>query len=289
MSGGIDQIWQVDLIDMRKFKYQNSHYEYILTCIDIFSKYAWAVPIKKKSSNDTVKAFEEIFNTGRLPHTIFLDQGNEFKGECSKLFVKHKIKILTSKTKLKASVVERFNRTLKEKFFRIFTYNKNTKYVNILSDILESYNNSYHRSIKTTPKLVNKTNEKEIFKILYGDLNTFSYENYIKFKFKRGDYVRISKEKNVFDKGYTANYSKEIYVIWKLIASNPPRYNIRSLDGEEYSYNFYTEELQKVSKSTFPYDSFKIIKENNTALHVEQLNSANKHIMVVNKLEFKTI
>lgn len=52
MSGGIDQIWQVDLIDMRTFKYQNSHYEYILTYIDIISKYAWAVPIKKKSSND---------------------------------------------------------------------------------------------------------------------------------------------------------------------------------------------------------------------------------------------
>lgn len=171
-----------------------------------------------KKNHPMIKAFEEIFNTGRLPHTIFLDQGKEFKGECNKLFVKHKIKILTSKTKLKASVVERFNRTLKEKILRIFTYNKNTKYVNILSDILESYNNSYHRSIKTTSNLVNKTNEKEIFKILYGDMNTFSYENYIKFKFKRGDYVRISKEKNVFDKGYTANYSKEIYVIWKLIA-----------------------------------------------------------------------
>ncbi len=61
ISGGIDQIWQVDLIDMRKFKFQNSHFEYVLTCIDVFSKKAWAVPIKKKTSNDTMQAFKLIF------------------------------------------------------------------------------------------------------------------------------------------------------------------------------------------------------------------------------------
>jgi len=184
---------------------------------------------------------------------------------------------------IKASVVERFNRTLKERIFRIFTHNKNTKYVDILPDILESYNNSYHRSIKTTPNLVTEKNKEEIFKNLYGDINTFSFDNYIKFKFKRGDYVRIANEKNIFDKGYTPNFSKEIYVIWKLIASNPPRYNLRSLDDEEYSYNFYTEELQKVSQSEFPYDSFKIIKESRKEILIEKLNSETENIKLLKK------
>ena len=134
-------------------------YSYVLTCIDIFSKKAWAIPIKKKTSvtSETMKAFNKIFEFKRIPNAIFLDKGNEFKGECEKLFKKHKIKIITSTTKLKASVVERFNRTLKEIIFRIFTHNKNTKYSDILPDILDSYNNSYHRSIKTT---LNSVNEK---------------------------------------------------------------------------------------------------------------------------------
>ena len=126
--------------------------------------------------------------------------------------------------------------------------------------------------------MVNTKNEKKIFDTLYGDMNTFNLKNYIKFKFKRGDYVRISIEKNLFEKSYSPNYSKEIYVICKLIASNPPRYNICSLDAEEFSYNFYTEELQKVSKSEFPFDSFKVIEKKDNKLIVEQLNSVEKKI-----------
>lgn len=288
MSGGIDDIWQVDLIDVRKIKYQNSHFEYILTCIDIFSKKAWAYPIKKKTPLETSKIFKQIFETGRIPKSICLDNGNEFKGVCKELFMKLKIKIITSKTKLKASVVERFNRTLKEKMYRIFTFKKNQKYVNVLDKIMLSYNNSYHRSIKTTPNSVNLKNEKKIFDNLYGDLNTFSLSNYIKFRFKRGDYVRITNEKKIFEKGYTPNFSKEIYVIWKLIASNPPRYNIRSLDNIEYSYNFYTEELQKVSMSEFPYDSYKIVDENEKRFLIEKLNSSKLFTQWVKKDEFTT-
>lgn len=287
IAGGIDDIWQVDLIDLRKIKYQNSHYEYILTCIDVFSKKAWAIPIKNKTANSSMTAFKTIFETGRIPKTIFSDQGNEFKGVCDKLFEKHKIKVITSKTKLKAGVVERFNRTLMEKIYRIFTYNKNSKYINVLNDVLESYNNSYHRSIKTTPNSVTEKDEKKIFENLYGSLNTFSLDNYIQFKFKKGDYVRISNEKKIFEKGYTTNYSKEIYVIWKLIASNPPRYNLRSLDNEEYSYNFYTEELQKVLQPEFPYDSFKILKENQNSFLIEKLNSEKTDISWVDKDDFQ--
>ena len=88
-SGGIDHIWQVDLVDLKKFKYENSHFEYILTCIDIFSKKAWVYPIKKKTPLETSKVFEKIFNQGRIPLNICLDNGNEFKGDCKKLFIKN--------------------------------------------------------------------------------------------------------------------------------------------------------------------------------------------------------
>jgi hypothetical protein len=283
LSNGIDHIWQIDLVDMKKLKYVNSHNEYILTVIDVFSKKAWAQPIKKKTPVESVKVMADIFNEGRIPKVICLDNGNEFKGVCKELFKKHNIKIVPSTTKLKASVVERFNRTLKEKMYRVFTYRKNKKYVDILKDLIDSYNNSYHSSIKTTPNSVNKSNENKIHKILYGDLDTFSFDNYIKFKYDIGDYVRISIDKTIFDKGYTPNFSKEIYIVEKKLPSNPPRYNIKSINGEEFSYNYYTEELQKVLKGEFPYDTYKIHKEDKNKLLIEKLNSNTSDLHWIDK------
>lgn len=275
LTSGIDHIWQIDLVDLKKFKYENSHYEYILTCIDIFSKKAWVYPIKKKTPAETSRIFQKIFTQGRIPKIICLDKGNEFKGECKKLFDKNKIQIITSKTRLKAAVIERFNRTIRAKMFRVFTFRKNKKYIDILDKLVESYNNSYHRSIKTTPNSVFEKDTGKISKILYGDSDTFSWDNYIQFKYHKGDFVRMSLEKNIFEKGYTPNFSKEIYMIFRQLASKPPRYNIMSLDGIEFDYNFYTEELQKVIKTDFPYDMYKIHEQMNDKLLVEKLNSKN--------------
>ena len=120
--------------------------------------------------------------------------------------------------------------------YRVFTHRKNKKYVDILEKLVNSYNNSYnnsyHRSIRTSPNSVKKKDEKYFFENLDGDLNSFSL-NFIKFKFNKGEYVRIPKEKTIFEKGYTANFSKEIYIISKQVPSNPPRYKLIGLDGEE--------------------------------------------------------
>ena len=106
------------------------------------------------------------------------------------------------------------------------------------------------------------------------------------FKFEKGDYVRISIEKNIFEKGYTPNFSKEVYIIRKKIASNPPRYNIISLDGEDFEYNFYNEELQKVVKTEFPYDTYKIHDQSKEKVLVEKLNSKNLNKIWGNKNQF---
>lgn len=276
--GEIDEQWQVDLVDVKKLKYQNSHNQYILTCIDVLSKYAWAEPIKNKTAEETKKAFEKILSQGRKPKYIYLDAGKEFMGVCKKYLDKNGIKLLATNSIHKASIVERFNRTLKEKMWRVFTFNKNNKYINILQQLVTSYNNSYHRSIKAIPAKVNKSNEKEILTKLYGDQDTR-----IKFKFKIGDYVRISIEKKIFEKGYTPNWSKEIYVITALLPYNPPKYLIKALDGENFAYKFYDQELQKVSFKEFPYDTYNILKQDKNKVLIHQLNSENKESKWVDK------
>lgn len=122
---GIDDCWQVDLIDFKNFKHQNSHFSYILTVIDVFSKFAWALPLKNKQALSCKEAFNSIFlKSKRAPNYIYSDLGNEFKGDCQKLFKLNNIIHVKTKSKHKASIVERFNRTLKERIGRYFSYSK---------------------------------------------------------------------------------------------------------------------------------------------------------------------
>ena len=120
----IDDQWQADLIDMKSFKHYNNKVSYILTVIDIFSKYAWAVPIRKKTGAEITRAFESIF-AQRKPEKIQTDKGTEFiNRETQKLFADHNIHWFTTENvEIKCAVVERFNRTLKERMFKYFTAN----------------------------------------------------------------------------------------------------------------------------------------------------------------------
>ena len=275
ITPGIDHTWQADLVDVHQIKYQNSHYNYILTCIDTFSKYAWAIPIKTKTAENTKSAFEIIFKDGRLPKNIYVDGGNEFKGVCKKYLETKGVDIYLTKSKYKASVVERFNRTLKEKMWRIFTFNQNKKYIAILPSLISSYNNSYHRSIKTIPSKVNNKNQNRIFYNLYGYNRKSGDDKVIKFKYKTGDYVRISLYKNIFEKGYTPNWSKEIYIIKKILPKQYPLHILVALNGEEINSYFYENELQIVSQQEFPFDSYEILTETNKAILAKQINTDN--------------
>jgi hypothetical protein len=147
-------------------------------------------------------------------------------------------------SELKASVVERFNRTIKEKIYRFFTFKNTYNYISILDDLVLSYNNSFHRSIQTSPNKVNKKNEKKIHRLLYGTMNSKKPT----FKFKKGEQVRISINKSIFEKGYTAKWTEEIFRIKHLIPREPIVYKIEDLNGEELKGFFYEQELQKVFK-----------------------------------------
>jgi hypothetical protein len=242
IAQGIDNIWQIDLVDLKSMAALNDSFKYLMTCIDIFSKYAWVIPIKNKTGVEVEKALQKIFDQGRMPDKVHTDEGKEFLNKNVKnLLNKNNVELFVLRSEMKASVVERFNRTLKEKMFRYFTEEDTKRYIDVLQNFVKSYNQSYHRSIKTSPVEVNNQNEEKIRKILYSD-NKFTF---LDFKFKVGDYVRISKYKGVFSKGYTQNWTREIFEISKRIPRNPPVYRIKDLGNEEIEGIFYESELQK--------------------------------------------
>ena len=259
--GGIDDLWQADLIDVKNLASENDGIKFLLTCIDVFSKYAWVVTIKNKSATTVFEAFKEIMKSGRKPKKLQTDKGNEFFNNILKEYLKkHEIELYATYSDEKSSVVERFNRTLKEKLWKYFTFSESNVYFKVLPQIVEAYNNSKHRSIKEAPIKVNEKNEKEIYKNLYGYYKQDGNDNYIKqFKFKVGDSVRIAKYKTHFEKGYTSNWTIEVFKISKVLPTYPPTYNIIDSMNEEVQGLYYENELQKVYKLDNIYKIEKII------------------------------
>jgi hypothetical protein len=170
----------------------------------------------------------------------------------------------------KASIVERFNRTLLSKISRYLTYKKTKTFIDVLDKLVYSYNHSFHSAIQCAPCDVNKNNLEKIKKILYG---ASDQNQLVEFAFKQGEYVRCVEDKSIFTKGYSQNWSDQVFVIEMLNPSRPPTYKIKSLKGEKLDWLYYKEELQSVPTLEFPFDSFEVLDENKNMLLVKQLNS----------------
>ena len=133
---GIDETWQADLVDMQTYSRDNKGYNFLLTVIDNVSKYAWAVPLKNKTGVEVTKALKSIFAKGRIPRKLHVDQGTEFyNANCKTLLDSYNIKLYSTYSNLKASIVERFNRTLKSKMWKKFSLQGSYKWLDILTNL----------------------------------------------------------------------------------------------------------------------------------------------------------
>ena len=244
--GGIDHQWQADLIDLQKLKKDNKGYVFLLTCIDVLSKHAWVVPLKDKTGANLVKAFQQIFTEGgRKPLKLQTDKGTEFKNRLvQKLLRDLDIDFFTTENDdIKAAVVERFNRTLKDRLWRYFTKTNSTHYLEVLPDLVRAYNHTIHSSIKRAPVEVNTENQEDVWFQLYGGQKKLKY---IKSKLKVGDRVRISKTRRVFKKGYLPSWTRELFTVHTVINTYPVTYTIKDDHDEVLKGTFYKQELQKV-------------------------------------------
>ena len=278
----IDEIHSCDLVDMVKYSKVNRGYKYIFTNIDIFSKYAWSFPLKTKTIKEIKSCFEKIFKE-RKPKYIWSDQESAFfYKEMLKFFEDHNIKIYYTHSNLKAVVIERFNRSLRELMMKSSVKNNNTVWYNILPGLITTYNNRYHHTIKMKPIDVNKTNEKHIKNTVYN----YNITNKIP-KFKINDLVHISlKRRQLFDKP-TGNikWSEELFEIYKINKSNVISYQIKDMNDEIIKGLFYERELSKTKNTTDEYIIEKILKTKGNQMYVKWRGYSNNFNSWVNKTD----
>ena len=255
---GNNKIWAADLADMQALSEENEGYKFLLLVIDTFSKYGWIVPLKNKKGETMVKAFKTIFEEGRTPGKLWTDKGTEFYNKkMDDLRKLYDIELYSTENEEKSSIAERWIRTMKEKMFKYFTDYNTNKYIDVLPDLVEDYNNTVHSSTKLTPIEASKEkNELKVWRNLYPDRYKTSRLNP---KFSVGDEVRITKKKKVFEKGYTTRWTEEIFTIKEIRETNPITYKIEDLQGEEIKGTFYEPELQKTEQQIYRIE--KVIKK----------------------------
>ena len=244
-----DQI-QMDLVDMKKYSRQNKGYYWILTSVEILSRYAFSVPVYRKDTKNMTKAVNELLKQfkerfGKYPNVAEFDEGKEFYNiGVKELLNDYNIDYFSTNSDRKAAIVERFNRTLKTSMWKYF-YSKGTyNWIDILSKLVNNYNQTKHSSILMRPADVNKSNKDQVWITLYG----YPLGDLPLPKFRIGDTVRISKYKNIFEKGYEANFTEEIFKIVKVFRGDPNMYEIEDFEGEPIIGKFHEEELSAVEK-----------------------------------------
>ncbi|XP_011684314.1 PREDICTED: uncharacterized protein LOC105447805 [Wasmannia auropunctata] len=249
---GYDDLWQADVVEMRPYMRFNRGYHYILTVIDVLSKHAWAIPLKVKSGSDVTKAIAEIIrHDGRCPKNLQTDREKEFYNA-------------------NASVVERFNRTLKNSMWKQFTHNGNCRWIDLLPRLMSEYNARKHRTIgmrpiDVTPAIVNKLTT------VYNRVEIAAPA-----RFKVGDSVRVSKFKTIFEKGYTTNWTTEVFKIIKVQKTNPATYLLKDSRGKPIAGEFYEYELHRVANPDV-YLVEKVLRKRGNEVYVKWLGLDDSH------------
>lgn len=250
-----NDIMAADLVDMQYFAKANKGFRYILMVIDVFSKYGYAIPVKNKTGAEMVKAFTQLWSDG-MPdfRLLWTDKGREFDNVQMKALLKSRnVHMYWTENEEKSAIVERWNRTIKQWMWKYFTKHRTGVYIDILPELIEKYNTTYHRSIKCTPSDGRKpSNHQHVFNALYGDNKRRFDEKLRKApKFHVNDQVRITKKKKHFEKGYTTNWTEEVFIITEVQSTYPYTYKLKDTKGEKVIGTFYEPELQLVNQTAF--------------------------------------
>jgi len=267
IAAGLNDHYQCDLSDMKSLVKYNGKYRYILSCVDVLSRRAMNVAIKNKNGKAIVEGFKRIFKSNPYPKYLQSDRGGEFSAkEVTAYLKKHHVHPYTSGDYVvKASLVERYQKTLKTMLHRYFTRFGTYKYVDVLPEITEIYNNTPHTSTGVAPNSVNYKNQGKIWRVLHWDdftkLSMTKKKKVTKRKkrvgnrlgdFDVGDRVRVSASPTAsFLKGFRGVWSREVFVIHS--KSTPlwteATYRIKDQNDELIDGRFYAAELKKVDKT----------------------------------------
>lgn len=244
---------QADLADMQQIAQYNRGAKYILVAIDVLSKQVFAVPTQSKSSAHMVDAFQRLFDQMPMkPHRLFTDKGKEFENrEVKQLFDEVEIeKHRPNSSVTKASIAERCIRQIRQRLARYFTQNQTMKWIDVLPDIVHGINNARSRVHGMAPSEIGFHNAQRVWERVFGPRQRYIHPGgYVKKKpkYQKDDFVRMSKNRGAFHRGYWPHYSDEILEIDAAKKNAiPNRYKVRDASGELFDGYIYESDLQKV-------------------------------------------
>ena len=257
LVSGIDDQWDADLISMIPYGQYNNGFNYMLCIIDIFSRFAWVVPLKTKEAQEVIRAFKSVLRKGRRPQRLRTDAGSEFKNKYFAQFMKdEKINHFFTHNEKQANYVERFIQTLKRKIYRLMKELKTNKYINHVPQLVSGYNGSFHSGIQAVPEQVNETNETKLWWQMYWPKEPAPLpgvktprKRKCAFLFQVGDKVRMTLTKTAFQREYSARWSEEIFIIAdRFIRQDLCMYKLKDWAGEPIEGTFYQAELQETTE-----------------------------------------
>lgn len=256
---GKNEQYDVDLADLSTWMNENDGNRYLLIVIDVFSRYLWVEPLKSKTGSEVKKALQKIFNRSKVPEKARSDGGSEFSNrEVVRFFKQNGIYHHIARNSAKACYAERVILTIKQKLWRYFLTHRKYRYVDVIQNIVKSYNETPHRSLNTqAPQDITEENSADLWAYLYLKTNKQQSKTEKKnlrfykqhFMFKIGNFVRISYKKMPFGRGYQQRWTSELFKVkTRFLIQGIPMYKFEDFSGEEIQGNFYQNELTRVNK-----------------------------------------
>ena len=242
--------YEADTANMTYYAQKNDGYGYFVVVIDAFSRFAYTKALKTTTGSEMSKTLSEIFEKHSIPLHLRTDAGTEFvNSSVKKVLKKYNIKHVVTRNEVKCAIAERFIKTLKTKITRFMVKKHNPRWVDILQDMTNSYNHTYHRTLGMAPADVNKSNENELWKKMYQKIPRPHKKPHPKdkYKFEIGDVVRLSKLKYPFQREYDIHWTPELFSVSdRTTKQGLSIYKVKDYGNEPIQGSFYTNELQRV-------------------------------------------
>ena len=254
---------QMDLLDFRKHSRENNGHNYLLCAIDAFTKKLWTFPLKRKSADEVHREIF-FFLMRERPEKIQTDQGTEFINATlreTEARMDPPIQHYHTWSIKKASIVERVQRTLRNRLGKVWERNGNHRWIDVIADITKSYNNSVHRSIGMRPNDVGPQHHQLIYKRLYPEptpaqaLKSAKEAKKLTSYFRVGDYARYLEYRSLFRKESDQAWSSRVFRIRRVIMSTPVTFQIEDLYGDPIKGGWYARQLIKVKPSDDEFDA----------------------------------
>lgn len=244
---GIDDQWSADLMDMTKFENENNGIKYVLVVIDIFSKFVYLRPLPDKTGRSVADAFKDIFRQGRIPKRLRTDKGQEFKARVVRdLMHARGVRQMFAENDTKAAISERAIKTIKAKIYRYLMYKNAHEYVSQLQSFADSYNNTKHSTIDLEPANVTQENEEDVRLATYFS-RPIQPTKQQKFRFRKGDSVRITHLRNKFTREYDQRWTGEVFTVaQRFYRGTTPIYKLKDYHSDPILGSFYSSELAPV-------------------------------------------